>query len=388
MLRQNNRIRMFSTVIAIMTFMSLGCVSFADENNEITVSDSNIKSSAADNSAEPGWNKISEGCWKYYEDGKFVTGWKKIGNKWFCFGSDEYMITGLYYDSGYDGTFLFGTDGAMLTGWQLYSGRWYYLLESGRAVSGWKFISGKWYFFDRSEDPYMYQNEILNDDGASYLLGTNGEMLTGWQYYNDKWYYFERTSGRALNGWQLIGGKWYYFDNCTDPYAVTGLMLYKSKCYYFDPQTCSMNCNGWALVNFPGTSDVGNSLWCYFGSDGAAYTGWKNIDGNTYYFGDGTNEPYMRKNFIYLGEKLYYFGNNGVLRHGWFTYDNKYFYSVADGSVFCDGWITIDGDTFFFEKSGRMYTGMWKIDNILYDFGRNGVCKNPPQDFDTDGMQL
>ena len=373
-----------SIAAAILTVFSLSCISFADENNEEYIeTDVLVDKEAAGYKAQSGWNDMKNGHWKYYEDGRYVTGWKKIDDQWYCFGVDEYMITGLYYDSIYNDTFLFGTDGVMLTGWQMFSGKWYYLMGNGRAVRGWKQLSGKWYFFNESDDPYMYRNQLLYISGDRYLLGPNGEMLTGWQFFNNNWYYLDRSSGLSLTGWQNIGGKWYYFYTSGDPYAVRGFLYNNSKWYFFDPESCAMCCKGWICTNNKYSSEGNKKEWCYFGNDGAAVTGWKTIDGWTYYFGDGKAEPYMNRGFIETDDARYYLGDNGALRRGWFTVDYTYYYAGSDGKIFDDGWKTINGKTYYFNDEGKMYVGLWTINDLLYDFGTDGICKNPPQDFDT-----
>lgn len=71
------------------------------------------------------WLKNANGTKLYFEDGKFVTGWKQID--------------GLYY--------RFDLNGIMQTGWQRYDNKLYYLDKSGVMVTGWKNIDGTSYYF-------------------------------------------------------------------------------------------------------------------------------------------------------------------------------------------------------------------------------------------------
>lgn len=71
------------------------------------------------------WLKNADGTKLYFEDGKFVTGWKQID--------------GLYY--------RFDLNGIMQTGWQRYDNKLYYLDANGVMVTGWKNIAGTSYYF-------------------------------------------------------------------------------------------------------------------------------------------------------------------------------------------------------------------------------------------------
>ena len=78
-----------------------------------------------------------------------VTGWQKINNKWYYFGSS----------------------GAMQTGWiKEVNGNWYYLMPSG-AMARNTWISGKYYV---GSDGVMYEN-CWTPDG--YYVGKNGAWV-------------------------------------------------------------------------------------------------------------------------------------------------------------------------------------------------------------------
>lgn len=80
-----------------------------------------------------GW-QFEDGVWRYYQNGKFRTGW-------FCSG---------------------GVD--------------YYLLEDGAAATGWQEINGKMRFFSNTG---AMRTGWLDDNGAIYYLLSNGERVTG-----------------------------------------------------------------------------------------------------------------------------------------------------------------------------------------------------------------
>lgn len=96
----------------------------------------------------------------YYENGKSVTGWKKINQN----GCDD----------------------------------WYYFEEDGRMATGFKKIAGKDYYF-KNDGTLMY--DCLQEiEGAIYKFSNSGAMELGWQSIDGKWYYFDHSNGQALTG--------------------------------------------------------------------------------------------------------------------------------------------------------------------------------------------
>ena len=108
--------------------------------------------------AEPpqnGWYKVTEtyenedgetekfDIWFYYQNGKYVTGWRYINKKWYFFDEDGARVTGWKMISRK--WYYFSASGAMQVRWQKIGSRWYYFESSGAMATGWKQISGKWY---------------------------------------------------------------------------------------------------------------------------------------------------------------------------------------------------------------------------------------------------
>ena len=115
--------------------------------------------------AEDGWYKQNN-KWRYRENGKDVTGWKKVNGEWYYLNADGYMMTGWIK---YDGDWYFLKDnGAMKTGWLKSGSRWYYFLNSGVAAKGFQTIDGKDYYFAEKwfEDIKECQLIITDSNGA------------------------------------------------------------------------------------------------------------------------------------------------------------------------------------------------------------------------------
>jgi hypothetical protein len=138
------------------------------------------------------WQKQANGTWKYLAYDTALTGWNKVGGKWFLFTSAGIMQSGWKKVS--DKWYYFGAanDGAMKTGWQNINGTWYHFGAAGDGVmkTGWQNINGKWYHFGAAGD---------------------GKMKTGWLKDKNKWYYFG-SGGTMVTGTHKISGKKYVFN--------------------------------------------------------------------------------------------------------------------------------------------------------------------------------
>ncbi len=339
------------------------------------------------------WQEVN-GSWYYLKsNGKAVTGWQQIEGKWYYFDlEDHYMYSDDFYFI--DGAFYyFGSNGAMVTGWQKSGEDWYYFdKKTGKAYTDWHQIDGVWYYFSvDSELPYAYTNGIFTINGANYGFDKKGAMITG--LYNSQtinyqghtldvgdWFYFNPKNGKAARGWTKVDGNWYYFDPETGhtPSARRGLQRIDGLYYYFDEVTAVMFKDGWKNIQPPYYYYYYSEIparWCYFGKDGAAYTDWQEINGKTYYFGNGNSDPYMYTGYQRINGSYYYLGDDGVKRTGWFKVDGKYWYADSLGVVFQSGWKNIGGKWYYFSNR-TMVTGMRKINDHWFDFGTNGICRN------------
>ncbi|WP_263862999.1 GH25 family lysozyme, partial [Ligilactobacillus ruminis] len=131
-------------------------------NLDLSVDFNGLLTNAPSTSASNGW--VGN---KYYVNGTAVTGQRQINGKWYLFGSDGSMKTGLQWVADQNKTCYYASNGQMQYGQQC--------------------INGKWYLFDKN----------------------TGAMKTGFQripeqnktcYYNDK--------GQMQYGQQRIDGKW------------------------------------------------------------------------------------------------------------------------------------------------------------------------------------
>ena len=113
-------------------------------------------------------------------------------------------------------------------------------------TNGEKKIDGKWYYF--GEDGVMQTGvqtvPTKNGGKKKVCYGEDGAMLYGKQKCGDNWYYLQAKTGAVMYGEQKIDGKWYYFDRQTGIMAV-GIQTItmnsgskKTVCYGADGAMC------------------------------------------------------------------------------------------------------------------------------------------------------
>ena len=172
-----------------------------------------------------------------------------------------------------------------------------------------------------------------------------------------------------------MDGNWYYFYETDTNFArlcTDGFRTIDGDYYFFDRETGVCFTGGWLSPE-----KSGSQYWHYFESNGKSAKGWKQINGQWYYFGAEGTSRNMRTGIITIDGKKYCLGESGVMRKGWAKYNGYYYYADGNG-VLLIGWQKIGGKIYNFDNNARMRTGLVKIDNLPYDFGQNGVCINPP----------
>ena len=254
-----------------------------------------------------GWQK-ENGQWRYYENKKAVTYWKKIAGHWYYFNQDGIMLSNTVYDD-----YLFNKSGAMVeTSWVKIDEKWFYATESGKIIRNkWEKINGSWYRFD--ETGIMLSKTIYND----YLLQTSGAMAEkNWVKMAEKWYYATDSGKVVRNKWEKINSSWYLFDK-------DGVMLssqWKDKYYLKD--SGAMAQNEWFF-------DKKYNSWFYLKSDGSyAENQWQ----GSYYL---KSYGYMAKN-EWIFDKSY----------------NAWYYLKDDG-LYATGTLKINGKNYSFENNGK-----------------------------------
>ena len=208
--------------------------------------------------------------------------------------------------------------------------------------------------------------------------------MTGGHFQSDNqkdWYYYT-ANGEKLTGWQNVDGVILYFDK-DGRQAKDKIVQIDGKTYYFDKNNGRMVKNQWASVNVGGINPASQDYRSYYlGNDGAAVTGWQDIDGKHLYF---TDTGLYAANGIYsINGKNYLFDSKGQLvKNAYGVVDKpgakvrlKYTYRTnADGEVLTGKQI-IDGKEYIFGSDGQVVDGVVRYDGKLYLVKDSKIEKN------------
>ena len=228
---------------------------------------------------------------KYYVNGNAVTGQRQINGKWYLFGSDGSMKTGLQWVADQNKTCYYASNGQMQYGSQKIGNYYCYFDPStGSMHHGWLTLNGKKYYYDKNGHKVFGEQTI---DGSKCLFDKNtGELKSqskpnvivkpvassGWKTVNGKTFYYSK--GKAVTGQQHIDGKWYLFGS--DGAMKTGLQWISDqhKTYYY---------NGKGQMQY-GQQHIGGKWYLFDKNTGAMKTGFQWISDQRktcYYNGNG-----------------------------------------------------------------------------------------------------
>ena len=382
---------------------------------------------------------VSNG-WKgadyYIENGKAVTGWKMISNKWYYFNPE----TGRKYSNGVatigNKEYYFDSNGAMRTGWIMsqeetwmfadangvlaknwaeISGKRYYFNEEHEYITGIYKINGKYHLFDKNgiwqkeigyrdngwmtvgAERYYFQNgQMIKGTakvigGKRYRFGFDGRMTKnatdGEFYYGSDgaavistwkkagvsgWVYYDENGRKVSSGWKKINNAWYYF---IDDKVVQTDSVIDGKLYHFSG---SGESDGIGTVLVKGWNLIDGQYYYYRNND-ILKSQWATIGTERYYFDDKGQMAFLR--FIFNGDNRHYLNKSGQISKGWFQVSDDYYsggkcYADANGIV-VEGLQTISGKQYYFEDSGRlcMTDTLSRDKKTMYEI-KNGVVVN------------
>ena len=300
-----------------------------------------------------GWISEKEGWYYTVNSGAKVTGWAKVGTKWYYLDPDSAEHPGLMLSStertiaGVD--YIFEADGSMRAGWYKAGVDWYYYGEtSGQICSGWQKVGGYWYYLDpvNGNKAFLGGWKVVN--GAWYYFNPGGAMATNWLYVGGNWYYLA-GDGTMRTGWQWVDNNWYYFYYENDSHGgsygamararsidgwqlqADGSMLSGKQAEMLaKAQAYTSNTNYLILVDraackvsiFAGSFGAWNNIKYWDCAPGKASTptvsGTFTVQGKGYYFDSGSARCYWYTQFYgnYLFHSVLYSKYNGSLMDG------------------------------------------------------------------------
>lgn len=164
------------------------------------------------------------------------------------------------------------------------------------------------------------------------------------------WTYFDET-GKDCSGWKEIAGQWYYFGNGI---LLTGWHRIDQQYYYFDPVSGIMKTSG---------TEKRDGVTYEFASDGTSCKidglkdagengteGWKTDNGKYCYMRDG---EIVRNEWLYDGDRKYYVGEDGAAYTGWREVDGSLYYFDQLGRVAVNGMMYENERKYSFDAEGR-----------------------------------
>ncbi len=307
-----------------------------------------------------GWEKQSDGTYKYYENGIMVRNTiKKIGNDYFGFDSKGIMYDNKVF-SLYDGSnsvYYRAKEGGYLYVNSWYENEYgskYYYGAGGRANAG---------------------TAVLTIDGVKYLFTNGGQLITGGRGEVNGVIYVSDRDGKAyaakLGGWTLAGVDWYYLE--ADGSYKENTLFQKGGKYYFWTWYGRVLCNNTTSSNGYGYRAKGDcSLF--------VNEWYINEYGEKYYYGAEGKTP-SSPCVQTIDGKLYLFDGVGRLRvNGKRTIDGVLYISDENGiatKVTKDGWVQSGKNWYYFENGTEITSQIRKIGSFYFGFDYSGhMCVN------------
>ena len=239
--------------------------------------------------------------------------------------------------------YYYDSDGKLLTGRQTIDGVQLYFDANGKQAKGTLVdINGDTYYYDKDSGA-LWTNRSLTLNGMTYEIDDQGHVTSSLRntFVQDKdgdWTYL-KDKGQVATGWQTIDGVQLYFDG-TGKQIKGERILIDGKYYYFDKNSGELLRN--AFHSF-------NSFIHYFGNDGAQVFGWYTLDGHRVYFKEDGLQA--KDDLVLIDGNNYYFNRNGqLLVDGSVESFGKTYLADSEGKLLT-GWREIDGKTYYLNPS-------------------------------------
>ncbi len=212
------------------------------------------------------------------------------------------------------------------------------------------------------------RNAWVKLDAYCYYFDNNGHILLGTEKYGD---YEFSILGRLYNGSVECDGDIYMYKdgilvkNTAEPVRI-GMRLYDF----------AKNGKGTLTSKNAGLVTSGEEKF-YLCEDGKLLrSGWKQIDGELYYFG---KDCVMATGECVISGVTYTFDADGKCRteSGLASKaSGKKAYVKDNGELARSEWVQIGDAWYYFNRDNDMVTGDFVIEGISYEFGADGVCQN------------
>lgn len=144
--------------------------------------------------ANDGFYEIDRNLYYFDESGYMKTGWVKVSDWWYYFGSDGAMR----HNTWVGGYYLLDTGRMAESTW--IDRQSTYIDKNGHKAPGWQKDSKGWWF-SLGADGYLSKWWYFIG-GYTYLFDDDGYMVTGWDYRYGNWYYYNKDGSQKQNAWE------------------------------------------------------------------------------------------------------------------------------------------------------------------------------------------
>ena len=339
----------------------------------------------------------------FHEDGSMQKGFIELNGKLYLYGRSSGQLQKRGFYTIDDKTYY--TDyntGEVYREKHTINGYEYYFHEDGHMQKGFIELDGKLYLYGRSSGQLQKRGFYTIDDKTYYTDYNTGEVYRGWSDIKENTYYFSLDTGAMYIGKQTIDGYEYYFHE--DGHMQKGFIELDGKLYLYGRSSGQLQKRGFYTIDdktyytdyntgevYRGIHTIDNKTYGFDSVTGAVIDGFGEINGNTYYFdfnngyyytGKHTINGYeyyfhedghMQKGFIELDGKLYLYGRSSgqLQKRGFYTIDDKTYYTDYNTGEVYRGKYTIDGYNYYFHEDGHMQKGFITLDGLTYLYGRS-----------------
>ena len=151
---------------------------------------------------------------------KIINQYREIGNKFYYYGSDGQLITGLrHYSNGK--LEYYGVDHVQYRNrYATVNNQLYYFGSNGDAITGLRhYGNGKLEYYGVNH--VQYRNRYVTVNNQLYYFGSNGDAITGLRHYgNGKLEYYGVNHVQYRNRYVTVNNQLYYFGSNGDGWLV------------------------------------------------------------------------------------------------------------------------------------------------------------------------
>ena len=204
---------------------------------------------------------------------------------------------------------------------------------------------------------------IIPDRQEGSGLAENSQQGTEFSDLNSSLPATENTLEKESTGWIEENGNKYYLENGN---KVTGFKTINGQTYFFSRDTTRYG------VMRTGKFEIDGYYYCFDDTTGALKTGFFDYGGNKYYT---DNSGKIQKGFQVIDGKTYFFSRDttryGVMRTGKFEIDGDYYCFDDVTGILKTDFFEYGGNKYYTDNSGKIQKGFQQIGGETYFFSRD-----------------